>query len=877
MDYSTAELRLRPGQIRLITILPPERAGDVTEPIRCKIENYNLPAGPPKNERPDTLPDNYIHFDHWVTNKPEESLGALLLREVRQAEAFAEGSEKETKGHRTLRGIANGARWALKRPPIKSHDLRVPLQTLFQLVTQDDIANTIRSEELNGGFTISRPLNRHGNPLPEHQQYIAHVKLKDVPQFYRSYHKNTDPAAPVNRSNNYVAMSYSWGPPRPTRVIFLNGVAQEVGVNLEEGLRQFRNMEYFQKGGKIWIDALCINQADEKEKNAQVKRMGAIYRQAGNIIVWLGVADEHTDAAIDSLHTTSLMYRSEYMEAFDNSDPILATAHREISYMRQKSVLQRYTRLLYDHYHEMDTVQEDFLTYHFFNNPYWRRLWIIQELSNGRSGMPIVYGSRVTQWRYIRDAAFVYTAFFDLLQERTQELPDHMPGLQLKDHSVFQVAGIGQIETHSHRKKLPDVDRTFLPFQFKNGLGHGPMRGSTLRQALMLASQADCYNTKDRVYGMLEIPGLPDLGITVDYDKKVGQIYREFTQAFIEKGKSLDVFFLLDGCGMSLTDINGVPHTEFEILPSWVPDFGGKRSRRPGIIEGTWHASGNQQGFVWEFDGIAMPIEPATNDEILRCFGFVVETVSGLGAINPRDVHGNQVVEASWFQSGVVQPRAPDPLGRSDTDQLASRLRNMFMGTSSNLPRSALHDDDEDFEAPNIDDVLVAGTRIGGARAPADFKCLLDIFSEDEPSPDHPDYHNWHFVNSSASLRVGGRPLSSYFSPPPLVRTEAPYILTAARQAMQSHTHKRRLAVSASGRLGLVPIATQPGDSIIILIGHGIPIVARPAGAVNLPSGQEHPAWTIMGECFVDGMMMGEMMTRDIFSGRKMVKPLFFV
>jgi hypothetical protein len=35
----------------------------------------------------------------------------------------------------------------------------------------------------------------------------------------------------------------------------------------------------------FWIDALCIDQSDDKEKTEQVRRMGDVYAQAKRVIV----------------------------------------------------------------------------------------------------------------------------------------------------------------------------------------------------------------------------------------------------------------------------------------------------------------------------------------------------------------------------------------------------------------------------------------------------------------------------------------------------------------------------------------------------------------------------------------------------------------
>lgn len=67
-----------------------------------------------------------------------------------------------------------------------------------------------------------------------------------------------------------------------------------VTVNLEKVLRQLRRSAQL---GEIWVDAICINQADISEKNHQVPLMRHIY-SASNVFIWLGESDDHSDEFI---------------------------------------------------------------------------------------------------------------------------------------------------------------------------------------------------------------------------------------------------------------------------------------------------------------------------------------------------------------------------------------------------------------------------------------------------------------------------------------------------------------------------------------------------------------------------------------------------
>lgn len=53
--------------------------------------------------------------------------------------------------------------------------------------------------------------------------------------------------------------------------------------------------------GELWIDAVCINQADEVEKSWQVQQMWTIYNSTEYMATWLGNAADNSDLLMDQI------------------------------------------------------------------------------------------------------------------------------------------------------------------------------------------------------------------------------------------------------------------------------------------------------------------------------------------------------------------------------------------------------------------------------------------------------------------------------------------------------------------------------------------------------------------------------------------------
>jgi hypothetical protein len=134
----------------------------------------------------------------------------------------------------------------------------------------------------------------------------------------------------------YIALSYMWDYGDDKASIICDGIEVQVGQSLHRFLRQFRKA-CGEVGAWLWIDALCINQNNIRERNHQVAQMKDLYEGASLVIAWL---DEATD---------------EDVSAF---------------------------RALYDDSRSFDKWPWE-AWYRLFRKPYWKRIWIIQEFVLG--------------------------------------------------------------------------------------------------------------------------------------------------------------------------------------------------------------------------------------------------------------------------------------------------------------------------------------------------------------------------------------------------------------------------------------------------------------------------------------------------------------
>jgi hypothetical protein len=171
-----------------------------------------------------------------------------------------------------------------------------------------------------------------------------------------------------DESPHYDALSYVWGVGTAPAPLLIGLSSLPISQNLDAALRHLRLRDSEQR---LWVDAICINQPDLREKADQVKNMGVIYSRAARAIVWLGDADTQFEPVKKFLRDLDL--QREYLKSFASEarEPIprhSRLGHTDPEFSLALRVQKRPTKVL-----------EGLLD--LLSRPYWERVWIIQEIS----------------------------------------------------------------------------------------------------------------------------------------------------------------------------------------------------------------------------------------------------------------------------------------------------------------------------------------------------------------------------------------------------------------------------------------------------------------------------------------------------------------
>jgi hypothetical protein len=139
----------------------------------------------------------------------------------------------------------------------------------------------------------------------------------------------------------FEALSYTWGSQIDTYPISCNRFSLRIHHNLYNALPHLaRRNRVSAETLPLWIDAVCINQADDNEKSVQINLMNLIYKQASKVWAWLGLAEEQNKLALlMSLLPTIVAYNKQITEFNHVSTPERPAELRQIDITYRSAIL----------------------------------------------------------------------------------------------------------------------------------------------------------------------------------------------------------------------------------------------------------------------------------------------------------------------------------------------------------------------------------------------------------------------------------------------------------------------------------------------------------------------------------------------------------
>lgn len=305
----------------------------------------------------------------------------------------------------------------------------------------------------------------------------------------------------------YEALSYVWGSLENPVDINIGFQTLAVTNNLAQALPYLR---YRDRPRVLWIDAICINQQDLKERSRQVRRMSDLYRVADRVVVWLGPEKKDSKYGIKVLVELSSKITVNWghmtMEPTSSGvDDHWADENQELPY-GDKELLALYSLI---------------------SCPWFERLWIWQEIRLAKSNAILICGYDTIPWESFRTALCC---------------------LYRKAHLIKQIGEISEQFSARVLKTYP--------------LAHTEWN-STFVYTLFLTRNCKYSNPKDRVYAVLSL--LESCGEAVDiepdYTKRTAQVYQDVTLGYINQRKRLNL--------LSLSGLN----KRLSEMPTWVPDL----------------------------------------------------------------------------------------------------------------------------------------------------------------------------------------------------------------------------------------------------------------------------------------------------------------
>ncbi|KAJ4323634.1 hypothetical protein N0V84_004242 [Fusarium piperis] len=441
----------------------------------------------------------------------------------------------------------------------------------------------------------------------------------------------------------FAALSYVWGDADDREDIVVNSQLVSVTKSLEAALR---HGPFFQEIHPpcsptflLWADAICIDQQNDRERQAQVQLMAKLYQQAECVFAWLGSEDE--DLAFRSLRPILHEMKRE------SEDKVRGLAVAKLEWLRS------YPDLCDNHvFVSKDDKFPNIPT--IFNaawsaindlvsRKYWTRVWIFQEAVLAKRLILACPTSAM-----VFDDLGAVAIVMNSVQQFLRILPWAKPNF------------LGSAAWYFTRDVI-DWSHLVAISRLRFGRRSKP-RIKELEQRCAMTMTGfglDATDPRDHVYGLLALTGLD---IEPDYTKSLGQVYIEFTRKLLETSRFLNASWELSWLHYAGAGVFDQVYT----LPSWVPNLQGRSQMKVLLLTSVTYKDGLKPSVGAariENDSLLVPGVGVDMVTKVHAFPWVQEESANMIKIMETS---KKIVEA------FTKPQASHVAGKHDTSSSAA-------------------------------------------------------------------------------------------------------------------------------------------------------------------------------------------------------------
>lgn len=632
----------------------------------------------------------------------------------------------------------------------------------------------------------------------------------------------------------YEALSYCWGTGGMDAAIDCSRGSIKITKTLERALRVLRLED---KTRRLWIDQICINQDDIKERSSQVRLMYEIYSLAQRTVIWLGDDEKEQGPVV------RMLFRDFQAMGADSRNYGLNVTARPAAISKNDL-----WNLVLNKGLEMD--EEDQRMTINKNNPwfptddvldqcklprrsskawpafdallrshYFTRVWTLQEVLSSKEAV-IIWGTTELPWASLR-AAYHWSAL---------------------NHCQWE-----DRRGSSHSPSLARVPFLELELDWFRGLCFKRLADlvTTAREGLQAT------DPRDQIYAFISLAS-DGKDFEIDYNKPMEDVFRDFSKYCI----------LQCGC-LDILNLAGLHRHEGFGLPSWAPSWNSRLS--------FWYNTTREKSFTttfneplvplagedklkvrtlpydWKSEGFADSPDQLIikgyrppNDQVRLVCSDRAHSVQHLGCV-PMAAQYHDLCHTCASPSTVLREMVncmtfARDRGQLDDHELLARLISFIV--NSILIESEQFFKDPGLYVPSIELICLASDAMNDGVISTD-SVFSDLSSESQEwfeSLIQPFSILWGQEKVDKVFKA----ISDHWDPNKGTLFDASRMATGAG---------RKLFVTTQGRVGIGPALMTTADVIIIAYGGETPYVLRP-----IPGTQEY---LFLGDCYIHNLMDG--------------------